>query len=111
MAIDQSAYEAAKTKNVTSKSAKEVKEEADQSANVDLDLSEDFEAGRQFAIAKSKAFLSGYHQTRLEISGFIKSEVSGNPAVLKSASYDRLALPPERSESFIRSLFYGEDDE
>jgi hypothetical protein len=95
---------------VNGKSAKQVKEEADQSSNVDLDLSEDFEAGRQFAIAKSKAFLSGYHQTRIEIAEFIKSEVSCNSAVLKSASYERLALPPERSQSLIRALFYGEDD-
>lgn len=107
MAVDQSAYDAAKNKK---KTAKEVKEEADQALDLDLDLTSKFETGRQYAIAEGRAVLAGYHQGKLEVAQFIKQEIMSSPASLKSASYERLALPPERSQSSIRALFYGEDD-
>lgn len=104
MAVDQAAYEAAKTRKTT----KQVKQEADQACELDLDLTSKFDEGRQVAIAEGKAFLSGYHQGKLEIANFIKEEILAKPMELKSATY---ALPEQRTQSNIRALFYGDEDE
>lgn len=103
------AQQAGKAKKV--KSAKEVKQQADQAFDLDLDLTSKFETGRRMAIAEGQAVMAGYHQGKLEVAQFIKNEILASPASLKSASYERLALPPERSQSSIRTLFYGEDDD
>jgi hypothetical protein len=92
------------------RTAKETKQQADQALDLDLELTSKFETGRQMAIAEGRAVLAGYHQGKLEVAQFIKQEILSSPASLKSASYERLALPPECSQSSIRALFYGEDD-
>ncbi len=90
------------------KSAKQVKQEADQALDMDLDLTAKFEIGRRMAIAEGKAVLAGYHHGKLEVADFIKSEISSSSATLKSATYVR-SLPPSESQSNIHALFYGDD--
>ncbi len=90
------------------KSAKQVKQEADQALDMDLDLTAKFEIGRQMAIAEGRAVLAGYHHGKLEVANFIKSEISSSSATLKSATYVR-SLPPSESQSNIHALFYGDD--
>jgi len=90
------------------KSAKQVKQEADQALDMDLDLTAKFEIGRQMAIAEGRAVLAGYHHGKLEVANFIKSEISSSSATLKSATYVR-SLPPSESQSNIDALFYGDD--
>lgn len=92
------------------KSAKQVKQEADQALDMDLDLTAKFEIGRQMAIAEGRAVLAGYHHGKLEVADFIKSEISSSPATLRSATYEVQLLPPAESQSNIRALFYGDDD-
>ena len=90
------------------KSVKQVKQEADQALDMDLDLTAKFEAGRQIAFAEGRAILSGYFQGKLEVADFIRSEISSSSATLKSATYVR-SLPPSESQSNIHALFYGDD--
>lgn len=92
------------------KSVKQTKQEADQALDMDLDLTSKFEIGRQMAIAEGRAILSGYHQGKLEVAEFIKTEILSSPATLKSATYEVRSLPPAESQSNIRALFYGDDD-
>jgi hypothetical protein len=91
------------------KSAKQVKQEADQALDMDLDLTAKFEIGRQMAIAEGRAVLAGYHHGKLEVANFIKSEISSSSATLKSATYEVRSLPPSESQSNIHALFYGDD--
>jgi len=91
------------------KSAKQVKQEADQALDMDLDLTAKFEIGRRMAIAEGKAVLAGYHHGKLEVADFIKSEISSSSATLKSATYEVRSLPPSESQSNIHALFYGDD--
>ncbi len=91
------------------KSAKQVKQEADQALDMDLDLTAKFEIGRQMAIAEGRAVLAGYHHGKLEVANFIKSEIASSSATLKSATYEVRSLPPSESQSNIHALFYGDD--
>jgi hypothetical protein len=91
------------------KSAKQVKQEADQALDMDLDLTAKFEAGRQIAFAEGRAILSGYFQGKLEVADFIRSEISSSSATLRSATYEVRSLPPSESQSNIHALFYGDD--
>jgi hypothetical protein len=91
------------------KSVKQVKQEADQALDMDLDLTAKFEAGRQIAFAEGRAILSGYFQGKLEVADFIRSEISSSSATLKSATYEVRSLPPSESQSNIHALFYGDD--
>jgi ATP-dependent phosphoenolpyruvate carboxykinase len=93
------------------KSAKQVKQEADQAFDMDLDLTAKFESGRQIAFAEGRAILSGYHQGKLELAEFIKAEILSSPVVLKSATYEVRSLPPSENQSSIRAFFYGDENE
>ena len=113
MAVDQSAYEAAKN----GKPKKDGNSGGDRGGDrndfftlLDADVTADYQAGQELVNRRLKAFGKGVQDRLKEVQGAMRG-FTGGQFIMNEATYQRPSLPPspEETQKSVLSLLFGSD--
>lgn len=113
MAVDQSAYEAAKNgkpKKDGNSGGDRGGDRNDFSTLLDVDVTADYQAGQELVDRRLKAFGKGVQDRLKEVQGVMRG-FTGGQFIMNKATYQRPTLPPSPKETqkSVLSLLFGSD--